>query len=189
VPPGILATDVLPALKRGENVLERKHPTLLDREGRPVDPTGIRWSSCTAGDFPYLLRQDAGEANALGRVKINFPNPHLVSLHDTPRRSLFEKSSRTFSSGCIRVDRSLELAEPLLADPARWNPASIPAAVDAGTTLTVSLERNVPVLLIYWTADSDPEGRVIIKPDVDHPDPRLLRRLDGDFRFGSRVRA
>ena len=189
VPPGILAKDVLPGLQRGENVLERKHLTLLDREGRPVDPTGIRWASYTAANFPYLLRQDPGEANALGRVKINFPNPHLVYLHDTPTRSLFDKSGRTFSSGCIRVDRALELAELLLADPARWNAASVQAAVDAGATLTVPLRRKVPVLLIYWTADADPEGRIIFKPDVYHRDPRLLRALDGNFSFGSRVRA
>lgn len=189
VPPGILAKDVLPGLKHGENVLERKHLTLLDRQGRPVDPTGIRWASYTVANFPYVLRQDAGDANALGHVKINFPNPHLVYLHDTPTRSLFDKSSRTFSSGCIRVDRALELAELLLADPVRWNAASIQAAVEAGTTLTVPLRRKVPVLLIYWTADADSEGRVIFKPDVYHRDPRLLRALDGAFSFGSRVRA
>lgn len=190
VPPGILAKDVLPGLQRGEDVLARKRLRLYDRGGTPVDPAHVRWADYTAQTFPFVLRQDAGDDNALGHVKINFPNPYLVYLHDTPSRSLFDKSDRTFSSGCIRVERPLELAERLLADPAHWDAAAIRAAVEAGTTRTVRLARPVPVLLIYWTAEVDPDdGRVIFKRDVYRRDARLLRALDGRFRFGTRVRA
>ena len=189
VPPTIFAKDILPELQRGGNVLERKKLVVLDRKGKPVDPAGLPWASYTARNFPFFLRQEPGETNALGRVKINFPNPHMVYLHDTPTRSLFDKSGRTFSSGCIRVDRPLELAELLLADPAQWNLQAIHAAVDGGTNRTLMLAHQVPVLLIYWTADADPDGRVIFKPDVYHRDARLQRALDGRFSFGSRVKA
>ena len=189
VPPGILARDVLPQMQRGENALARKKLKVYDRDGDPVDPSLVRWSDYTAQNFPYILRQDAGEDNALGRVKINFPNPFLVYLHDTPSRSLFDRPDRPFSSGCIRVERPLELAELLLADPAEWNAAAIRAAVDAGTTRTVVLARKVPVLLIYWTADEDPDGHLVFKRDVYKRDARLLRALDGPFSFGTRKRA
>jgi L,D-transpeptidase YcbB len=189
VPPGILAKDVLPQMQRGENVLERKKLKVLDGDGAPVDPSTVRWSDYTADTFPYVLRQDSGDDNALGRVKINFPNPYLVYLHDTPTRSLFDRSQRTFSSGCIRIERPLELVELLLADPEKWNAEAIRAAVDTGTTRTVTLTRKVPVLLIYWTADADAEGRVVFKRDVYGRDARLLRALNGRFRFGTRVRA
>ena len=189
VPPGILAKDVLPGMQRGENVLAHKRLKMFDRAGRPVDQATVRWSDYTERNFPYVLRQDSGDDNSLGRVKINFPNPYLVYLHDTPSRSLFDRSQRTFSSGCIRIERPLELAELLLADPVNWDAAAIRAAVDSGTTRAVALPRKVPVLLIYWTADADPDGRIVFKRDVYRRDARLLRALDGRFSFGTRVRA
>ncbi len=188
VPPGILAKDVLPGLQRGEDLLARKKLRVFDRSGVPVDPATLHWSDYNARNFPYVLRQDSGDDNSLGRVKINFPNPYLVYLHDTPTRSLFDRSQRTFSSGCIRLERPLELAELLLADP-RWDGAAIRAAVESGKMRRVRLAQPVPVLLIYWTADADPEGHVIFKRDVYRRDPRLLRGLDGRFRFGTRARA
>lgn len=189
VPPGILDKDVIPGMRRGQNVLARKHLRVYDRQNRPVDPATIDWSRYTGSSFPYFLRQDSGDENALGRVKIDFPNPHLVYLHDTPTRSLFDKDERTFSSGCIRVDRPLELAQLLLNDPVRWSAAEIRKAVDAGQTRTVTLPTKVPVLLIYWTVDQDDVGRVVFKRDVYGRDPPLLRALDAKFRFGTRARA
>lgn len=189
VPPGILDKDVIPGMRRGQNVLARKKLKVYDRQNRPVDPATIDWKRYTGNSFPYFLRQDSGDENALGRVKIDFPNTHLVYLHDTPTRSLFDKDERTFSSGCIRVEKALELAQILLNDPERWNAASIRKVVDAGQTRTVTLATKVPVLLIYWTVDQDDAGRVVFKRDVYGRDPPLLRALDAKFQFGTRPRA
>lgn len=189
VPPGILDKDVIPGMRRGQNVLARKRLKVYDRQNRPVDPATIDWTKYTGNSFPYFLRQDAGDENALGRVKIDFPNTHLVYLHDTPTRSLFDKDERTFSSGCIRVEKPLELAQILLNDPERWNADAIRKVVDAGQTRTVTLATKVPVLLIYWTVDQDDLGRVVFKRDVYDRDPRLLRALDAKFQFGTRPRA
>jgi murein L,D-transpeptidase YcbB/YkuD len=186
VPPGIVAKDVLPQLQRGENVLARKQLRVLDRSGNPVDAAQIDWSKYTARNLPYIFRQDAGDSNALGRVKINFDNPHLVYLHDTPSRSLFEQQDRSFSSGCIRVERPLELAGLLLDDPVKWGAAAIHGAVDAGTTRSVPLIRKVPVLLVYWTADEDADGRTVFKRDVYQRDAKLTRALDSRFSVGTR---
>lgn len=186
VPPGILAKDILPQMKKGSDVLARKHLKVVDRQGREVDPKSVNWAHYTAANFPYFLRQDAGDANALGRVKIMFPNPYLVYLHDTPTRSLFDKDRRNFSSGCIRVEKPLELAERVLADPTTWNRAAIDAAVDSGATRTVNLKQKVPVLLIYWTVDQDAAGRAVFKPDVYGLDPPLIKALTGRVSVGRR---
>lgn len=187
VPPGILAKDIMPTLKRNDrSILARKKLSVIDRNGNKVNPANIDFSRYSATNFPYMLRQDAGPGNALGVVKINFPNPHLVYLHDTPSKALFEENMRTFSSGCIRTERPLELAELLLADPARWNRTALDAAVANGETRTVRLPKKVPVLLVYWTADRDEDGGVVFKPDPYSRDARELAALDSPFRPGKR---
>lgn len=174
VPPGILDKDILPLLRKG------------DRSGKVRDPASIDFSTFTARSFPFTLRQDSGPTNVLGVVKINFPNLHLVYLHDTPSKSLFDETKRTFSSGCIRTERPLELAELLLVDPVHWNRAALDAAVASGETRTVRVPRPVPVLIIYWTADRDDDGSMVFKPDPYGRDARELAALDRPFRPGKR---
>jgi murein L,D-transpeptidase YcbB/YkuD len=185
VPPGILQKDILPAVRKDPGYLAKRGLKIVDRNGRAVDPSGIDWHRYTGNSFPWFVRQEPGPENALGRVKIMFPNPHLVYLHDTPSRSLFEKDDRAFSSGCIRVQRPFELVELLLADPA-WDQAALDAAVASGETRTVRLARPVRVLLIYWTVDEDDAGRIVFKRDIYDRDPALARALDARFAFGSR---
>ena len=67
-------------------------------------------------NFPYVLVQDPGPRNALGRVKLYLPNEQDIFVHDTPARELFNRPLRAFSSGCIRVARTVELAEYLPAE-------------------------------------------------------------------------
>ncbi|NIR83905.1 MAG: L,D-transpeptidase family protein, partial [Gammaproteobacteria bacterium] len=82
VPPGILAKDILPRVKRDPSYLASKNIRVLDRDGRQVDAASVDWASLSARGFPYVLRQDPGPTNALGLVKFIFPNDHLVFLHD-----------------------------------------------------------------------------------------------------------
>jgi murein L,D-transpeptidase YcbB/YkuD len=188
VPPGIIAKDVLPAVRKDPGYLAKKKLDVLDRSGRKIDPSTIDWTKQSAASFPYMLRQEPGPDNALGRVKIMFPNPYFVYLHDTPSKSLFEKEERAFSSGCIRVERPLELAELLLNDARTWNAGAIGKVIDAGETRTVRLPKPVPVLLMYWTIDPTPEGRVVFKRDPYSRDPRLAAALDAPFRPGQRLK-
>ena len=81
----------------------------------------VDWSSVSARNFPYQLRQDPGPRNALGRVNFMLPNPYHVYIHDTPARELFAKTERTFSSGCIHFENPMELAEYLLRDDLQWS--------------------------------------------------------------------
>ncbi len=186
VPPTVLEQDVLPELRKDPGYLQRHGLRVLDRNGQPVAAAAIDFSRATPRSFPYTLRQDAGRDNALGSVKIMFPNPYSVYLHDTPSKSLFEPVQRAFSSGCIRTERPLELVELLLRDAAQWNRTALDAAVARGATLTVRLPRPVPVLLMYWTVDIDADGSVAFKPDPYERDAPLLRALDRPFAAGRR---
>ena len=181
VPPGILGKDLLPAMRRDPSYLEKRGLRVIDRNGRPVDQASIDFARYSGANFPFMIRQDPGPTNALGRVKIMFPNPYLVYLHDTPSQALFEREHRAFSSGCIRTERPFELVELLLASPERWSRPMIDAAVATGTTRTVRLPKPVPVLILYWTVDRDDQGAIIFKPDPYGRDPKLLKALDRSF--------
>jgi murein L,D-transpeptidase YcbB/YkuD len=119
---------------------------VYDAKGREVPASSVDWS---ASSFPYTLRQDPGPTNALGRVKFMFPNAHSVYLHDTPSKNLFDADDRAFSSGCIRVEDPMVLAERLLAGQPGWRRAEIDRTVESGKTTTVTLQEPVPVLLTY----------------------------------------
>jgi L,D-transpeptidase YcbB len=178
VPPTILAQDVLAGMRKGQNTIARKGLTIIDRQGRRVDPSTIDWSSATPRNFPYVLRQPPGPGNALGRVKFVFPNEHTVFLHDTPSQELFGHDKRTFSSGCIRVEHALDLAAVLLQSQNGWTPERIGSVVDDGKTQTVFLERPLPVMIVYWTASVGTSGQLRFARDVYNRDPTLLRALE-----------
>jgi len=183
IPPTILVKDKLPVIKRDPGALRRKTIRVIDARGREVNPYSVNWSQYGASRLPpYQLRQDPGEDNALGLVKIMFPNPYLVYLHDTPSKSLFDQDQRTFSSGCIRVQNVFELAELVLNDPARWNQQTLATAVATKRMQTVNLATPVPVLLLYWTAQPLPKGQAMFRNDVYGRDPPTLAALNGAFR-------
>jgi L,D-transpeptidase YcbB len=138
----------------------------------------VDWSSRAA--FSYRFVQKAGPTNALGRVKFMFPNDYSVYLHDTPSRDLFTRESRAFSSGCIRVEEPLELAEQLLGR--GWGRRRIDDAIDSGETRTVFLDQPMPVMLLYWTAEVDAPGVVSFFPDVYGLDDAIIQALAAPFR-------
>ncbi|MCU0538644.1 MAG: L,D-transpeptidase family protein [Desulfobacterales bacterium] len=180
IPPRIAVQDILPKARKDPGYMRREHIRVFDGWGRDaaeLDPDAIDWNAVTAADFRYKLRKDPGPKNDLGRVKFMFPNDFNVYLHDTPSRRLFERSMRGFSSGCIRIEKPLELAAYLLQDSPAWPPEAVTAAVDSGRMRTVMLPRRIPVHLIYMTAGVDPEGRAEFRPDIYERDPVLDRAL------------
>jgi murein L,D-transpeptidase YcbB/YkuD len=181
VPPGIIRNDILPAAQRDPASITRRDLRVLDAGGKEVDPASVDWSRFKSGNIPYTLRQDPGPRNALGRVKFMFPNSYSVYLHDTPSQSLFEAPDRAFSSGCVRVERPLELAVMLLADPAEWSAETVRKTIDAGTMRSVTLANKMPVLLAYWTAWLDPQGRVNFRRDVYGQDAQWASALSREY--------
>jgi len=185
VPPTILRQDVLPRVLRDRGYLARQGMRLVDRGGRVVSPAEVDWDAVRAapGAFAYRIVQAPGPDNALGRIRFMAPNEHLVFLHDTPARELFERPVRAFSSGCIRVERPLELAALLLADAERWSEAQIAAALDEGRTRTLPVRRRVPLLLLYHTARAGEHDRPEFRTDLYGRDPPIVRALGAPFRY------
>jgi murein L,D-transpeptidase YcbB/YkuD len=183
VPPTILREDVLPQVAKDPAYLAKHRMQVVDDRGRPVDATAIDWSRHPAQPFPYHIVQDSGDDNSLGRIKFMFPNSHTVYLHDTPAKALFDRTERTFSSGCIRIEQPVELAVLLLADAERWSAERVREAIATGETRAVLVKREVPVLLLYFTAAPDGTGGIAFRPDVYGRDAPVLAALGRPFRF------
>ncbi len=171
VPPTILREDLIPKARRDPGYLARNRMNVIDSQGRML-------SNSALGEPGTMVRQRAGQGNSLGRMVIRFPNDYAVYLHDTPHQGLFQQKQRAFSSGCIRVERVLELAELLFNDAPHWNQAGINAALATGKTRNVSLKAPVPIFLAYWTVDVEPDQPLIFKPDIYSRDAPLLKALD-----------
>jgi murein L,D-transpeptidase YcbB/YkuD len=183
VPPVIAALDKLPLLRKNPGYLAAQHMVLFDAaKNTPVDPATVDFAAMTGSAFNrlYRIRQDPGPLNALGEVKFMFPNRHNVYLHDTPSRELFAKTSRAFSSGCIRVEKPLALADYLLAGDPRWTPERIRTVISQGRETTVWLNEAVPVHILYWTAFVEDDGVVDFRPDIYGRDQAVRRALDAD---------
>ena len=151
----------------------RRDPSYLQREGFET-LSGSR------------LRQKPGPRNALGRIKFVFPNRFGVYLHDTSAPALFGSTVRTFSHGCIRIEKPFDLAVWALRSDPRWMPEAIRAGIDAGRERTVPLARTVPVHVAYWTAWIDSSGTLQLGRDVYQRDAELARLLRGEGPAGSR---
>lgn len=176
VPHTIAVEDKLPML--------RKNPYALRNQGirvfagaRELDPGKINWRAIDKESFNYTLRQDPGPRNALGRIKFMFPNRYNVYIHDTPSQKLFESEQRTYSSGCIRIDDPVELAEYLLNNSVKWTRDAIVAASKTGKERRVDLPQEIPVFLLYWTAWADANGQINFRNDIYSHDPLLARVL------------
>ncbi|MGI9534411.1 MAG: L,D-transpeptidase family protein, partial [Thermodesulfobacteriota bacterium] len=176
VPPGIFRKDILPIVKRNPGYLSTRGFNVYNYSGKRVSPTSINWSRYSR-NVPYSIRQRPGRRNALGRVKFIFPNDHYVYLHDTPNRSLFNKDIKTFSSGCIRVEKPFELAELLLNDKENWDEQKINKVISKRKTRTVFLDEPVPIMILYWTASADSEGNVYFMNDIYGRDKAILKLL------------
>ena len=189
VPPTVLDKDIIPAARKDPEIVLKKGLRILDSDRNELDPYEVDWSLYSGKNFPYRLRQDPGAGNSLGRIKFNFPNRHAVYMHDTPKKAYFERTERAFSSGCIRVEKPLELAELLLDDPERWTQAQVQGAIGKGGTRTLMLRKPVPVLVLYWTADVDEHGQVRFTPDIYDKDRLVLDELRKPSRSYGSIRA
>ena len=180
VPRRLAVEDMLPQLRRDPAAMQKKGIHILTRRDgvlSEVDPAAVDWQSHHAQNFPFVLRQAPGPANSLGRIKFDMHNPLDIYLHDTPARDLFDKTQRTFSSGCIRVDQPLRLAARLLGGDADSAAAYLQQRIDSGRTVSVPLQQAVPVYLVYQTAWVDDDGNLQLRDDVYGRDVQLRDRF------------
>lgn len=175
VPPSIQQEEVIPAVMRDPDYLERNGFEVLRGDTR-VAIEQVDWSALESGSPAYRIRQKPGRSNALGSVKFLFPNPDDIYLHDTPAGHLFSQTSRAFSHGCIRVEKPRELAE-LLFTKATDRPASAFQELRAREgEQWVKLTRPVPVYILYFTAYAHRDDTVSFHPDIYERDRRLQER-------------
>ena len=177
VPHSIATKDLLPKIKKNPGYLRKSDIRVFLgwNPGTEIDSAGVDWTSLSPSRFPYRLRQEPGPANALGRVKFLFPNPYDVYLHDTPSRDLFQKDDRTFSSGCIRLARPLELAVYLLQGTPLGSMEALTAAIASDKTQSIPIPSPIAVYMAYMTAWVDRDGTVQFRRDIYNRDPAPQR--------------
>ncbi|MFT3757776.1 L,D-transpeptidase family protein [Thauera sp.] len=183
VPPTILREDLIPGVIRDPDYLAKRRMRVVSHAGEPVDPQQIDWEAARRHGLPYLVEQNPGADGSLGRVKFALANPYLIYLHDTNARSLFRRDTRALSSGCVRVEKPLELAVLLLDDARRWSAEALEETLASGKTRTVTVVRKLPVLLHYATAGQDDVGQLQFRPDIYGRDTAVLGALDGRGRL------
>jgi murein L,D-transpeptidase YcbB/YkuD len=178
VPPKIARKDLLPKIMADPGYLAEGGYEVFAGWGEGaarLDPSSIDWSRYGEGNFPFRLRQTPGPKNALGEVKVMFPNRFDVYLHDTPARELFQRSVRAYSSGCIRLERPFDMVNWLMNVTGGPGPGEIDSLRESRKTAVVGLPETVPVHLIYATAWTSPGGNVHFRHDIYNRD-RLLNR-------------
>jgi murein L,D-transpeptidase YcbB/YkuD len=193
MPDGIKAKELLPRLRSasssgfgffdqlfggggsgGAQVLEA-YKLQVYYNGHQIDPNSVNWN--TADIRQYSFTQPPGADNPLGLVKFRFPNSHDVYMHDTPERTLFSQSMRALSHGCMRVQEPRKTAEVILAEDKGYSPDKVGQLWDSGASVT--LDKEVPVYLVYFTARVGDDGRLATFPDVYGNDDRVMSALRG----------
>jgi L,D-transpeptidase YcbB len=180
VPRKLAVEDILPRIKKDPAYIQEQGFRVFSgwsEDAVELSPNEVDWASFHKGNFPVRLQQAPGPKNALGRIKFMFPNQHAVYLHDTPAKGLFNSVSRSFSSGCIRVEDPVTLAEFVLEGMDGWDRETIAKHLGDGQRLVVRLQRPIPVHLLYWTAWADESGTVFFREDIYERDAPLMRAL------------
>lgn len=163
-PVSIVRRDIIPLMQKNPKYLTQNKIRIFDRNKNELDPTTVDWNTDEAVN--YHFRQDPSKINAMGTVKINFPNPHAVYMHDTPQKSLFGKLLRFDSSGCVRVQNVRDLLVWLAKDTPNWNRRNLEQVISAGDRTDLKLANPVPVYFTYVTAWSTQGGVVQFRDDI-----------------------
>ena len=172
VPQSIIVNEMLPRLRRDPGYLDRAGYEVTDSRGRRIPSSSIAWGRY-GSKVPYSVRQTPSEANALGELKILFPNKHAIYMHDTPQKALFDRDSRAFSHGCVRLQQPREMAAAVLGKPVEY----VAEKISQGHS-SEKVTRKIPVYVAYFTAWPDASGKVEYFPDVYDRDARLMQAIE-----------
>lgn len=165
IPPGIMKKDILPKLRSNPSYLQSNHMQVFYNH-KKIDPSTIQWDNIDPGNFPYTVIQDPGPENPMGVVKFAFPNNYYVYMHDTPSRKLFESTSNTFSSGCIRLSKAKELANCILKYDRDWDSTKTDSLIGTTKNTKIYLKKPVKVYISYFTAWVNQSGELQFAPDI-----------------------
>jgi murein L,D-transpeptidase YcbB/YkuD len=178
VPVEIQREEIVPHVEKDSSYLTKNSYEVVDSHGNVVSDGAVNdeiLEKLRSGKL--AVRQKPGPDDALGLIKFEFPNKYDVYMHDTPAKSLFSRSRRDFSHGCIRVEDAVALASWVLRDDPKWTPETIRAAMDGEETFEVKIKNPIPVLILYGTAIALENGEVQFYDDIYGYDAELERTL------------
>ncbi len=176
VPKSIALEEVIPKIQKNPDYLGKENMKVLrgwGGEEEKIDPATIQWADMNGETFRYRFRQDPGPKNPLGTIKFMFPNRFGVYLHDTPSKRLFERTVRSFSHGCIRLEKPLDLAEYVMKKDPKWTRERIVAEIKKGEKKEIRLPEPVTVHILYLTAWVDEDGLLHFRDDIYGRDAKL----------------
>ena len=178
VPTSIQSNELLPKIQEDSTYIASQNFRVFDTStGQHIDPATVNWHSDDAKSGRYKLRQAPGSGNALGAVKFLFPNPYDVYMHDTNKPALFAKQVRTLSHGCVRLPDARGFAEAILATDPAWSRERIDAILQKGTNRSVTLDKPLPVHLVYQTAWIGEQGEIEFRNDIYGRDKRIAEEM------------
>ncbi|WP_209002952.1 L,D-transpeptidase family protein [Stappia taiwanensis] len=181
VPVSIIRKDLIPKMNEDPGYLEKNRIRIFDWKGNELTWQQIDWSTDEA--TKYQFRQEPGEINSLGSVRINFHNMHQVYLHDTPSKSLFGSDYRFHSSGCVRVQNVRELITWLLASTTPdWDRQRVDSTIRSGEREDVRLKTQIPLYLAYVTAWATAEGVVHFRDDIYNRDGLMMSSTEASLQ-------
>ncbi|WP_062011435.1 murein L,D-transpeptidase [Aureimonas sp. AU4] len=163
-PASIVRKDIIPLMQKDPTYLTRNDIIIYAPDGSVIPPETINWQTDEA--VKYLFRQNPGRMNAMSSVKINFPNPYAVYMHDTPQQSVFSQLMRFESSGCVRVQNVRDLIVWLARDTPGWDRSAIERTISARTRQDVNLTNPVPLHFTYLTAWATDPTVVQFRDDI-----------------------
>lgn len=185
VPRSIAVKDKLKKIRRDPGYLTRGGYILYNSHGDRLNPHNVNWSSVSASNFNFRLRQNPGSNNALGKIRFAIKSPFNVYLHSTPDKHLFEKEKRSFSSGCIRVGDPKSLAVFVFNDEGSWPYDRISKNMEGTQTQNVPLKDPVNVYISYFTVWKGSDNKLRFSQDLYGQDKAIWDALQN--RKGSRI--
>lgn len=177
VPRSIAVKDKLKKIRRDPGYLTRGGYVLYDAGGSRISPHDVNWSTVSASNFNFRIRQNPGSNNALGKIRFAIKSPFNVYLHSTPDKHLFKRNVRSFSSGCVRVGDPKALAGFIFNDEGKWPQTRISQKMEGTQTQNVGLSNPVKVYITYFTVWKGQDGTPKFGQDIYGQDEAIWAAL------------
>lgn len=185
VPYSIIVNEMIPKLAANPSYLDQSGYEVTTPGGRKVSSASVDWYAVAAKKQSINVRQYPGRSNALGEVKILFPNKHHIYMHDTPSKSLFKKDVRAFSHGCIRLHDPKGMAAAVLGKTKDY----VSSRIAAGQNEQEKVAGDIPVYVSYFTAWPENDGSIGFYTDVYDRDRYLLKAIEKTDKARAKARA
>ena len=174
VPQSIARRQLIPAIKKDPNYLAKQRIRVFASwGGAEINPRSVNWWAPQGQR--YVFRQEPGPHNALGLLRLDMPNKHIVYMHDTPLKQLYDYHLRPYSAGCVRVQTVFDVGEWLLHGDGSPATGQLRSIIGQRQKQTIKLRQPVDVHFAYITAWATRDGTAHFRPDVYRKDGRIIQ--------------